>query len=92
MLIHTVSTSPYIYARFKQIAAGDLCGKRSIYETMLSFTPGELSTIAGPLYNPSYSGLGDPNWATQPFNIGDLPCPPQSIMVCVTPPSILLHV
>ena len=48
---------------------------------MLSFSPGELSTIAGPLFNvPSSRGQGVGRESKQ-FNFHDLPCPPQSVMV-----------
>ena len=72
------STSPSIYANFHGIVAGDFCGLRgstgSIPATMLAFSPGELSTIAGPIYNTDHP-------ATSQFNFADLPCPPQSVMV-----------
>lgn len=44
---------------------------------MLAFSPGELSTIAGPLYDRLHP-------ATSQFNFADLPCPPQSVMVIFT--------
>lgn len=43
---------------------------------MLTFAPGELSTIEGGGYN--FGGL---NQSTKPFDFRDLPCPPQSVMV-----------
>ena len=48
---------------------------------MLSFSPGELSTIEGPISVPAqlkHSMILNEN---KPFNFGDLPCPPQSVMV-----------
>lgn len=46
--------------------------------TMLSFFPGELSTIEGPLAS---WGTGNGHLPTKKFDFNDLPCPPQSIMV-----------
>ena len=48
---------------------------------MLSFSPGELSTIEGriAILGNGYSGWGSS--LTKQFNFRDLPCPPQSIMV-----------
>ncbi len=48
---------------------------------MLSFSPGELSTIEGriAILGNGYSGWG--SLLTKQFNFRDLPCPPQSIMV-----------
>ena len=46
---------------------------------MLSFSPGELSTIEG-LHSDS-SFLPEPTGLTKVFNFTDLPCPPQSVMV-----------
>ena len=43
---------------------------------MLAFTPGELSTIAGPLLESGFLAL-----TTKQFNFADLPCPPASVMV-----------
>jgi len=54
---------------------------------MLSFTKGELSTIAGPIQNNNYaSNLLNtaspiPLWSSKAFDFRDLPCPPQSVMV-----------
>ncbi len=77
------STSPSIYANFHSITAADECGglgsESSITQTMLTFTPGELSTIAGPLYNPVGSLFR--NYETKMFDFADLPCPPQNVMV-----------
>ena len=73
-------TSPSIYAQFHGIGAGDWCGATTIQQTMLSFTPGELSTIAGPLYSGISAGHGRPDLQTKAFNVADLPCPPQSVM------------
>lgn len=79
------STSPSIYANFHSILAGDWCGVQGpiggITATMLAFSPGELSTIAGPLYDPLRMGIPSLAPATSQFNIADLPCPPQSVMV-----------
>ena len=47
---------------------------------MLSFSAGELSTIEGPLGMTGLS-LGQ----TQRFNVKDLPCPPQNVMVKTYP-------
>lgn len=45
---------------------------------MLSFSPGELSTIEGPIVMNSY--YSRPSSWTKQFNLRDLPCPPQSVM------------
>lgn len=47
---------------------------------MLSFSPGELSTIEGLHWDsflPPFPGSGQ----TKVFDFADLPCPPQSVMV-----------
>ena len=67
-------TSPSVYANFHTISGADECGDQIIPSTMLSFAPGELSTIQGPLDCFTCSEL-----ATKPFNARDFPCPPQSI-------------
>lgn len=50
---------------------------------MLSFAPGELSTIDGHLldrlFNPGHQPT-QTNTMTKPFNPADLPCPPRSVM------------
>ena len=69
------STFPSIYVNFQGLNAGDYCGTTSISSTMLAFSPGELSTIIGP--------VGHRFSSSRAFNPGDLPCPPQSIMVSV---------
>ena len=81
---NTSSTSPSIYANFYGIRIDDLCGAcgsvESIPTTMLTFTPGELSTMVG-LDPEVIPALG---WVVnqfQPFNFADLPCPPRSIAV-----------
>ena len=48
---------------------------------MLSFAPGELSTIEGPISMAAQLKSTQMVQNKRPFNIGDLPCPPQSIMV-----------
>ena len=48
---------------------------------MLSFSPGELSTIVGPLSLPAQLKRIPVLNAKEPFNPRDLPCPPQSVMV-----------
>ena len=48
---------------------------------MLSFSPGELSTIEGPISVPAQLKHGMILNEKKPFNFGDLPCPPQSVMV-----------
>lgn len=45
---------------------------------MLTFSPGELSTIVGPL---RLQGDHFADISTRRFNFADLPCPPQSVMV-----------
>ena len=46
---------------------------------MLTFSPGELSTIVGPVI--SHGGGSDAPFPTQAFNFADLPCPPRSVAV-----------
>ena len=46
---------------------------------MVAFAPGELATIAGPLGEAD--GDGPSTLVTKSFNVNDLPCPPQSVMV-----------
>ena len=48
------------------------CGVSTVPEVMLSFSPGELSTFAGP---PTMDAQN--NDAIQAFNPADFPCPPQ---------------
>lgn len=48
---------------------------------MLSFSPGELSTIEGPISVPAQLKHNMILNEKKPFNFGDLPCPPQSVMV-----------
>jgi hypothetical protein len=81
----TVSTSPSIYANFHSVAANDWCGQlgseQVVTQTMLTFTPGELSTIAGPLTRTFEPQFPYRAFSTKRFNFADLPCPPQSVMV-----------
>lgn len=60
------STSPSIYAGFTSIGAYDSCGGDVISTTMLSFAPGELSTVVGPCY------FGNIAATTLPFDFVDL--------------------
>lgn len=46
--------------------------------TILSFYPGELSTVEGPL---KVYGNHDTPLSTKAFEFRDLPCPPRSVMV-----------
>jgi len=83
------STSPSVYANFHSIAANDFCGalgsEATITQTMLTFSPGELSTIAGPLTDPAGPlATASMSFPTRQFNFADLPCPPQSVMVRTT--------
>lgn len=48
---------------------------------MLSFSPGELSTIEGPISVPAQLKHNMTLNEQKSFNFGDLPCPPQSVMV-----------
>lgn len=73
------STSPSVYASFHDMVAGGGCGVSTIPEVLLSFSPGELSTFAGPP-TPGAQNID----ATQAFNPADFPCPPQSVMVILT--------
>lgn len=68
------STSPSIYANFHNIITDDICGDATtVVETMLTFSPGELKTMAGQ--------IGPFMYDAKPFDFRDLPCPPQSVMV-----------
>ena len=83
-----------MYANFHSVEANDFCGyigsEPIITQTMLTFSPGELSTIAGPL-----TDLGNPmkasdvegatiiSFSSEAFDFADLPCPPKSVMVSV---------
>ena len=75
------STSPSVYVDFHEVSIVEELGAAvcaSFSVPMLSFSPGELSTIeglhlSGPL--PGISGV------TKVFNFADLPCPPRSVMV-----------
>ena len=58
-------------------------------ETMLSFFPGELSTIAGPVTECEV--VDDCSLPTRAYNFRDLPCPPQSVMVSTRQPSTSYH-
>ena len=80
------STSPFIYANFHQISIRELLGAAvcaSFPVSMLSFSPGELSTVEGLHWE---SVIPKPG-ITKTFNFADLPCPPRSVMVC--PPDML---
>lgn len=70
-------TSPSIYVAFHSLSASDSCGYvgKTYVSTMLTFAPGELSTVQGPLYS-----LGVEDFSTNVFNFADLPCPPYSVM------------
>ena len=72
-----------MYLNFHSMKAVDDCGalgwKAVVTHTMLTFSSGESSTIAGPLYNPIGSLYA--TYSTKAFDFVDLPCPPQNIMV-----------
>ena len=76
----TASTSPSIYANFYGLGLADSCGYSTIESLMLSFSVGELSSIEGNLG--MYSDPRTPH-STKQFNLRDLPCPPQSVMVLI---------
>ena len=78
-IANIASTSPSAYANFHDMEARGGCGVSTVPQVMLSFSPGELSTFAGP---PTLGAQN--NDATQPFNPADFPCPPQSVMVILT--------
>ena len=73
--------SPSVYARFDRMEAYDGCEKTTIPPMMLSFAPGELSTIEGPISVPAQFKHSMILNVKKPLNVGDFPCPPQSIMV-----------
>ena len=78
----TGSTSPSMYAYFHGLTIYDNCGQSIMSPTMLSFSNGELSTIAGHLGYLQTDPFGAGQSSKQ-FDLGDLPCPPQSVMVKV---------
>ena len=67
----SISTSPSVYAKFYNIIARDSCGASTVAETMLAFSPGELSTLAGH-YQEGNFYLS--SFSTNQFDFGDLPC------------------
>ncbi|KAL6717668.1 hypothetical protein ACLMJK_005583 [Lecanora helva] len=73
-------TSPSIYAHFTALKGQGQCGSTSIPFTMLTFSPGELSTIAGPERLVVDMSQNTVIQSTKSFNFRDLPCPPQSAM------------
>ena len=56
----------------------DQCGSSVIQSTMLTFSPGELSSIGPP-------GLDSFSSEIKPFDFKDLPCPPFDIAVSHQP-------
>ena len=79
------STSPSIYVNFHEASIMEVEGAAvcaSFPVPLLTFSPGELSTIEGLHWDsslpPFTPGL------TKVFNFNDLPCPPQSVMVSLT--------
>ena len=89
LINRVTSTSPSVYANFHRVEASDWCGQTTMTSTMLSFLPGELSSIEGPIVAYAFNPENVPTAAytvggsskTKRFNFKDLPCPPQSIMV-----------
>ena len=71
-------TSPSIYVDFYSLSATDACGYRgnTIDSTLLSFAPGELSTVATAMY----AALDYATTSGSVYNFDDLPCPPMSVM------------
>lgn len=53
--------------------------------SMLTFSPGELSTIQGGIHERidelGYGPYANRPLPPQPYNFSDLPCPPQDVMV-----------
>ena len=96
MLWHAedISTSPSIYANFHDVTievSPDLASKNVVCSiipvSMLTFSPGELSTTEGGVHEMIPEGMGpyaNRPLPPQPYNFADLPCPPQSIMVFVS--------
>ena len=70
-----LSTSPSVYAAFSNIGAYDSCGGEVISTTLLSFAPGELSTVVGPRYFGNFAAT------TLPFNFADLVSRQQSTLL-----------
>ena len=94
MLSHAdaFSTSPSIYANFHDVTVEVGPGARGgntvcslIPVSMLTFSPGELSTIQGGIHaridEIGYGPYANRPLPPQPYNFSDLPCPPQDVMV-----------
>ena len=94
MLLHAddFSTSPSIYANFhditvevspNEVAENVVCSIVPV--SMLTFSPGELSTLQGGIHMGVDQVGGGPYdnrpLPPQPYNFSDLPCPPQDVMV-----------
>lgn len=71
--------SPSIYVAYHDISASDLCGQVGPKHTSitLSFEPGQLSTLD---YSPGLFGFGGNGGTPKPFDLKNLPCPPQSLI------------
>lgn len=88
-----LSTSPSIRVGFSNLYATDACGALStevndnqeILYTILAFAPGELSTIE----QPAWDRGSMPQSIVKSFNVADLPCPPQSVMVGFSPSGMI---
>jgi len=72
-------TSPSIYVAYHDISASNFCGQVGPKHTSitLSFQPGQLSTLE---YSPGLFGFGGGGGTPQPFDLKNLPCPPQSLI------------
>jgi len=71
--------SPSIYVAYHDISASNSCGQVGSKHTSvtLSFQPGQLSTIN---YSPGLFGFGGNPGEPKPFDLKNLPCPPQSLI------------
>lgn len=72
-------TSPSIYVAYHDISASNSCGQVGSKHTSitLSFQPGQLSTID---YSAGLFGFGGNPGQPKPFDLKNLPCPPQSLI------------
>lgn len=68
-----------MYAHFQSITFFDSCGSSTIPGVLLSFAPGEPTTIVAPWYSAAASVILG-KMVTRAFNPAGLPCPPQHII------------
>ena len=73
LILPCFSTSPSIYVYFSSMSAYDWCRTKFIPATMLTFRPGELSTVEQQGTNFAFK--------TNTYDFKDLPCPPRRVAV-----------